>query len=277
MPSTSTRGSLRPVVSEVTGTVSLASGATPATFASPERRSRILPATFSSKYLSRVSGAAGPPAPGPNGAPPPDSGCSAFTATSTRPIFSSACMRREFVRVSPVVNAAEKSSVASIRPVMIRAVCVVRRGTFLTAILKEVRSRAASTARIRAPTAKTARRIHINCCVGTPKSSSILPTPSGLIVALYPAVAHPDYAVSAAGDGGVVGDEHEGLPMLPVELYKQGHDLRASLGIQRPGGLVGPHYGGVVHQRAGDGHPLLLAAAHLVWALLGLLGNSDCL
>src|SRR5215204_4701295 len=246
MPSTSTRGSLRPVASEVTGTVSLARGATPATFASPERRSRISPATFLSKYLSRASGTAGPPAPGPNGTSPPDSGCSTFTTTSTRPIFSSACMRRDSVRVSPVVNAAENNSVASIRPTTIRA-----------------------------PAAKTHRRTQVNCCVGIPKSLSTVPPRTGWLVALDHAVAHADYPVGATGDGGVVGNEDEGLTLFSVELYQQLHDLPGGLRVQRPGRLVRPHDGRMVYQRAGDRHPLLLAAAHLVRALARLLGNAN--
>ena len=62
------------------------------------------------------------------------------------------------VRVVPVVNAAEKRRVASMSPSKIKAVCVGRRGMFLTAILKEVLSRAPRKARIRAPAAKMPRR-----------------------------------------------------------------------------------------------------------------------
>jgi hypothetical protein len=88
-------------------------------------------------------------------------------------MFASAWVRREVVRVSPVVNAAEKSTVASMRPVTIRALCALRRGMFLTANLKEVRSRVATTARIRAPAAKMPRRTSASWFVGMPKSVSI--------------------------------------------------------------------------------------------------------
>ena len=84
-------------------------------------RTVLVVASFASKYLSRASGAAEAPAPGPKATPPPASGSFAFTTTSTRPMSSSAWMRRELVSVSPVVNAAEKSTVASMRPVTIRA------------------------------------------------------------------------------------------------------------------------------------------------------------
>jgi hypothetical protein len=88
-------------------------------------------------------------------------------------MFSSAWARRDCVRVSPVVNAAEKRSVASIRPTTIRAVCALRRGMLRIAILKEVRSRTASTVRIRVPAAKTPSRASVSCPVGMPKSVSI--------------------------------------------------------------------------------------------------------
>src|SRR5215203_6162116 len=276
MPSTSTRGSERSVLGVVTGTLSLASGATPATFPSA-RRSRTLAASSASKYVSRASGGCAAPAPGPNGTPPPDSGCFAFTATSTRPMFSNAWARRELVRVSPVVNAAEKSTVASMRPVTIRAVCALRRGMFLTAILNEVRSRAARKARIRVPAAKAQRSTSVSRSVGTPKRLSIAALLAVVLVALDQAVAHPDRTVGAGRHGRVVGDEYERLPMLPVEPYQKVHDLPASLRVQSTGRLVGPDDGRLVHQRAGHRDALLLAAAHLRRALVRLLGNSDCL
>src|SRR5215204_830344 len=275
IPSTSTQGSLRSVFGDVTGTLSLASGATPATLPTPERRSRISPTRSSSKYSSLASGASDIPAPGPNAAPPPDSGRLVFTTTSTRPMFSSAWMRKEFVRVSPVVNAAEKSTVASMRPTTIRAVCARRRGTFRTAILKEVRSRSASAARIRKPAPKTQRRIHINGCVGIPKSLSIVTLPTFLLVVRDQAVAHPDRAVGATGDRRVVGDEHEGQLLLFVQADEEVHDLPGCLGVQGACRFVRPHDDGLVDERAGDRHPLLLAAAHLGRELVRLLGDAD--
>src|SRR5829696_7074806 len=214
IPSTSTCGSLRSVFGDVTGTLSLASGATPATLSTPERWSRILPTSDSSKYLSRSSTVGGPPAPGPN-AMPPDSGRSALTTTSTRPMFSSAWVRRELVRVVPVVNA-EKRRVASMSPSKIKAVCVGRRGMFLTAILKEVLSRAPRKARIRAPAAKTPERTSVSCSVGTPRSSDIALLLDGEFVALDLAVTHADEAAGAASHGDVVRHQHERLSLLLV-------------------------------------------------------------
>src|SRR5215212_4804954 len=161
------------------------------------------------------------------------------------------------------------------RPMTIRAVCAPRRGTFRTAILKDVRSRTASTARIRAPAAKMPRRTHVSCCVGMPKSLSIVPPLLSWLVALDPAVAHANYPVSATGNGDFVGDEDECLTLFSVEIYQQVHDLPGGLRVQCPGRLVRPHYGWVVYQGPGDRHPLLLAATHFVRALVSLLGNPD--
>src|ERR671917_82657 len=144
----------------------------------------------------------------------------------------SAWVRRELVRVSPVVNAAEKSTVASMRPVTIRALCPLRRRTFLTAILKETRSRAASEARIRASAAKTTRRTSVNWVVGMPKSSSIAIPLTVRLVILDQSVAHPDRPVGAGGDGGVVGDEDKRVSLLPVEPHQEVHDLLGGLRVQ---------------------------------------------
>ena len=58
---------------------------------------------------------------------------------------------------------------------------------------------------------------------------------------------------------GVVGDDH--YRAAPAgEVAEQAEHLVASLGIERPGGLVGQYHPAAVHQRAGDGHPLPLAA-----------------
>src|SRR5215203_6219325 len=163
-----------------------------------------------------MSGAGGPLATGPNATPPLDSGFSAFTITSTRPMFSSAWVRRELVRVLPVVNAAEKRRVASMSPSKIRVVCVGRRETFLTAILKEVRSRAARKVRIRAPAAKTPERTSVSCLVGTPMSSVIALLLNVGFVTLDLAVAHTDEATGAASHGDVVRHQHERLPLLLI-------------------------------------------------------------
>src|SRR5918994_5047596 len=183
-------------------------------------------------------------------------------------MFASAWARREFVRVSPVVKAAEKSTVASMRPATIRALCALRRGMFLTAILKEVRSRRAREARNTAPAAKTPRRTSVIWFVGMPKSSSIAVPLTVQLVVLDQSVAHPDRPVGAGGDGGVMSDEDKRMSLLPVELHQEVHDLLGGLRVQSAGRLVGPHYGGGVFQRKGGPPPLLAGPPPLVLALV---------
>jgi hypothetical protein len=72
-----------------------------------------------------------------------------------------------------------------------------------------------------------------------------------------------------------VGDEHEGLSLLLIEADEEVHDLLASLGVEGAGRLVGPDDGRRIHQRAGDGDPLLLSAAHLGRALVSLIREAD--
>ena len=86
---------------------------------------------------------------------------------------------------------------------------------------------------------------------------------------------HPHDPVHALAHPGIVGDDDEGLVVLPVELHQEVHDIIGGLGIQIAGGLVGPHDGRTVHQAPGDGHPLLLATAELGGLLMGLLFQSD--
>src|SRR3712207_7628329 len=107
------------------------------------------------------------------------------------------------------------------RPVKIRVLCVLRRGMFLTAILRGLRSRAASTARITAPAAKTPRRTSVSRLAGMPKSSSIAVPRTIQLVVLDRSVAHPDRPVGAGGDGGIVSDEDERVSLLPVELHQR--------------------------------------------------------
>ena len=52
------------------------------------------------------------------------------------------------------------------------------------------------------------------------------------------------------------------------ELVQQRHHLRAALAVERAGGLVGEHDVAAVHERARDGHALLLAAGELARAVL---------
>src|SRR5690606_12940675 len=62
------------------------------------------------------------------------------------------------------------------------------------------------------------------------------------------------------GGPGIVGDHHDGLAVLAVELLQQAQDLLGGLAVQVAGGLVADQQGRVGDDRAGDRHPLLLAA-----------------
>src|SRR5215203_3172871 len=264
-PSTSVLGSLRSLPLAVTGTVSMAAGATPETRSLSESWSRTSPATPASKYSARSEFV------GPNCCWPEASEPLACTCTSTWPRFFRASTRRELVRVSPVVKEAEKSMVASIRPSTTRMVWVRRRGRLRAAIRKETRLRRAERPRITAAAPKTARRIHTSCCVGTPKSSSTSPSLPVRLVARDAAVAHADRAVCPGRDRGVVGDQDEGLLLPLVHRDQEVHDPLRGLRVEGAGRFVGPDYGRVVHERAGDGNALLLAAAHLGRTFLGLV------
>ena len=70
----------------------------------------------------------------------------------------------------------------------------------------------------------------------------------------------------------VVGD-HDDQAILG-DLREQVHDLHGSMGIQGAGGLVGQHDLRVVDERAGNGHPLHLAARELARLLVQVLGQA---
>ena len=60
-----------------------------------------------------------------------------------------------------------------------------------------------------------------------------------------------------------------------VQLLEQGDDLLGGVAVQRAGRLIGKDDMGIVDQRAGDGHPLLLAATHLIGAVVRAIRESD--
>ena len=71
----------------------------------------------------------------------------------------------------------------------------------------------------------------------------------------------------------VVGD-HDDQPVL-CHLLEQLHDLHGGLAVQRAGGLVGQQDVRVVDEGPGDGHPLHLAAGHLVGLFVHLVAQPD--
>ena len=69
------------------------------------------------------------------------------------------------------------------------------------------------------------------------------------------------------GDVGLVGHQHDGLP-LPVQRLEQAHDLLAGGAVEVAGRLVGQENAGRVDQRARDGDALPLSAGELVGPVL---------
>ena len=61
----------------------------------------------------------------------------------------------------------------------------------------------------------------------------------------------------------LVGDQHDRVAPA-VQSFEDRHDLDAGLRVEVARGLVGQHEGGIVHQRAGDRHPLALPPGELV-------------
>jgi len=76
------------------------------------------------------------------------------------------------------------------------------------------------------------------------------------------------------GDLLVVSDENDGVP-LGVKLAQDLHDFGATVRIQRSGRFVGQNYLAAIHQRAGDRHPLLLAARKLARNIARPLGEPQ--
>ena len=77
------------------------------------------------------------------------------------------------------------------------------------------------------------------------------------------AVADFDHAVGVGGDAGVVRYHNDGVP-VSVQLVDDFHHVFAAGGVERAGGFVGEDDFAAVHQGAGDGHALLLAAGEFV-------------
>ena len=90
-----------------------------------------------------------------------------------------------------------------------------------------------------------------------------------------PAVHHRDPVGQAHRLALVVRDVDEGDPDLVVDQVQLDQHLLAQLEVERRQRLVEQQHVRLVDQRAGDRHPLLLAAADLVGALAGLVLHLD--
>src|SRR5687767_6397993 len=87
-------------------------------------------------------------------------------------------------------------------------------------------------------------------------------------------VADFDSARGAGGDFGVVSDEGDGAAFL-AKLAKEFEDGLAGVGVEVAGGFIREDDARVVHQRAGDGGALLLAAGKLHGAMFGAILHAD--
>ena len=70
----------------------------------------------------------------------------------------------------------------------------------------------------------------------------------------------------------VVGDQHNCLA-LTVQVREQRHDCVSGFRVEVSGGLVCPNDRRAVDQRAGNGHPLLLAARQLIGSMSSPAGQ----
>src|SRR6476660_151913 len=72
------------------------------------------------------------------------------------------------------------------------------------------------------------------------------------------------HACGAASDVRLVRYQHDGNPVLRVELLEEPYDLVAGGGIEIAGGFVREDQLGVIHQSARDSYALLLSSGDLI-------------
>ena len=73
----------------------------------------------------------------------------------------------------------------------------------------------------------------------------------------------------------IVGREDEGGFQVTVDLLHQAQNFDAGCLVEVGRRFVGKHDRGFDGQRAGNGDPLALSAAHLVGAVVGAVGQAD--
>src|SRR5271157_206020 len=88
------------------------------------------------------------------------------------------------------------------------------------------------------------------------------------------AVLHPDHSLGVVGDVLLVRDHDDGLAGI-VELAQHFHDFITGGRVQVTGGFVGQDDVGVVDQRAGDGHALLLTPGELGRPVVDSIAQAD--
>ena len=83
------------------------------------------------------------------------------------------------------------------------------------------------------------------------------------------------YSPAHRVDDGVVVRGHQHRGAGSVDPLEQHHDVAAGVGVEVAGGLVREQQCRPVHERAGDGHPLLFTAGQLMRDPLGLALEAD--
>ncbi len=94
------------------------------------------------------------------------------------------------------------------------------------------------------------------------------------MVLLYSAVVHKDYPVGVSRNIFVVSDHDDGVAFA-VETDEELHDLTGGDAVEVSGRLVGEQDRRLVHEGAGDGDPLALAAGELVRPVPGPVSQAD--
>ena len=94
--------------------------------------------------------------------------------------------------------------------------------------------------------------------------------------AVYSAVSQVDGAFTQPGDAVVVRDNDEGAAGAAPNLPQQLEDGAAGVAVQVARRLVAEQHLWLIGQCPRDGNALALASAELVWAVIGTVGEADC-
>ena len=83
------------------------------------------------------------------------------------------------------------------------------------------------------------------------------------------------YGAGPARDHRIMGNHEHRLAVTFHQLFDQRHDFVGALAIQVSGGLVAKQKRRIGDNRAGDGHPLLLAARELAGVMIHAIRQTD--